>query len=476
MDDEDICCARCVEWDCVQLEELGLELDEPALPAQILEAEDALLEWMNSQGYPLAQIVRHEIVADQSEYTIAVKIFVTTGPLTYLAFPTISGNQRVCREYIARKVDWCAGDLYCPECIACTFNTLEASGLFRCINIELGTETNEEGLLPVDIVVSEGKQRSIAAGGVYSSEWGGGFIAEWAHRNMRGMGEQLTLKTEVMQKYQTALISYRTPDFLCKGLDWLNTFEGEREITDSYHETSWTATSQLYSQLTPRLHVWAGAAVKYLFSSDTDNNRPFTLLKLPAQLRYSSADNLLDPHYGTSINIKVTPTTGIVPSSLTYCTARYDGAVYVPISGLPCLTLAGKLAVGTIVGASRFDIPPPERFYAGSPNTLRGYRYLTVSPLDAENKPEGGRSLFVISLEARHRLTEDWGLVGFWDWGNVYSRCLPQLDEKQLRSVGLGLRYYTAVGPLRFDFAFPLDRRPGIDGPYQFYFSIGQTY
>lgn len=465
------------EWDHFDLEELGIELGDPAIPLTILEAEDALLEWMNSQGYPLAQIVRHEIVADQSNHTVAVKVFVTTGELAYLRFPTISGQRRVCWEYIARKVDWRAGDLYCPEQIACTFNSLEASGLFRSINIELGSEADEDGLLPVDIVVNEGKQRSIAAGVVYSSEWGAGVIAEWAHRNVGGMGEQLSLKTEAMEKYQTALISYRTPDFLCcKGLDWLNTFEGEREITDSYRETSWTTTSQLYRQLTPRLHIWAGAAVKYLYSTDSDNDRHFTLLKLPGQLRYSSADNLLDPHYGASMNIKVTPTTGIVPSSLTYCTARYDGAVYVPVKWLSCLTLAGKLTLGTIVGASRFDIPPPERFYAGSPNTLRGYRYLTVSPLDAENKPEGGRSIFVISLEIRQRLSENWGLVGFWDWGNVYSPCWPQLEDKQLRSIGLGLRYYTPVGPLRFDFAYPMDRRPGIDAPYQFYFSIGQTY
>ncbi len=49
-------------------------------------------------------------------------------------------------------------------------------------------------------------------------------------------------------------------------------------------------------------------------------------------------------------------------------------------------------------------------------------------------------------------------------------------NKKILQSAGGGLRYYTAVGPIRFDIAFPLNRRKGIDKAFQFYFSIGQTF
>ncbi|MDP1836330.1 MAG: BamA/TamA family outer membrane protein [Chlamydiales bacterium] len=460
----------------ISLEKLGVEVGGPALPAKILEAEDLLLQCLNNQGYPLAQVAKRIVFADQAAYTVSVKLYVDTGPLAYLDEPSISGFRRVRECYIAQKVTWDRGDIYTPEKIACTFDALERSGLFRCINIELANEVDECGMLPVDINVTECKQRSIGAGVNYSTEWGAGVVGEWQHRNMRGLGEVLTFKTELLRKFQTGMITYRIPDLCCPGLDWLNSVEGEREITDSFHETSWTVSSRVYKRLTPCLQAWAGLALKYTFATHSDNNRHFTLLKGPMQVRYSTADNLLDPSRGFSLNLRFTPTSRLFYPPLNYYTTRFDGAVYVPIQPDDCWILAGRLSLGTILGASRIDIPPAERFYAGSPNLLRGYRYLTVCPLDDEHRPEGGRSLMVISMEARRRVNEDWGIVGFFDLGNVYSTTGPQFRTKQLRSVGVGARYYTPVGPLRLDIAFPLDRRIPIDSAVQIYFSIGQTY
>ena len=100
---------------------------------------------------------------------------------------------------------------------------------------------------------------------------------------------------------------------------------------------------------------------------------------------------------------------------------------------------------------------------------------MTVSPLE-KNKPIGGRSLMVYSLEARMRVWESLGLVAFYDFGNVYSNPVPQFDHKQLQSAGLGLRYHTPVGPLRLDIAFPFNPRRHLDNSFQLYFSIGQSF
>jgi translocation and assembly module TamA len=136
---------------------------------------------------------------------------------------------------------------------------------------------------------------------------------------------------------------------------------------------------------------------------------------------------------------------------------------------------AAKLMWGTIIGASRHDIPPPDRLFAGSENTLRGYRYMTVSPLGCDDKPLGGRSLFIYSLELRNRIGKNFGLVWFYDIGNVYKDFYPEFKKGMLQSVGLGLRYYTPIGPLRLDIAFPLNKRH-IDNRLEAYFSIGQSF
>ncbi len=473
-----------IEWvkndaswvDAISLPELGIELGAPAYPQDILDAEDRLIDALQCRGFPLATVIKREVLADQETETLSVWIHVDPGPSARFGPVTITGNKRVREKYIRKKLAWKLGDCFSPQKISCTFDELDRSGLFHVINVDWDKETLENDLLPMHVHVSEAKHRSVGAGFIYATEWGAGFLGEWEHRNFRGMGEKVTAKAELLRKHQTGLFRYRKPDFLCYGMDLVNSIEAEQELTDSFDETAVTAASRLHYKLTPQVHVWGGVATKYTVAEDSDNNRTFVLGQVPLQLRYSDADSLLDPHYGKTINLKVTPTNQLIAPYLTYCTTTLDAAFYIPAWWDSCTTLASKLSLGSIIGASRQDIPPPERFYAGGPITLRGYRYLTVSPLDNGNKAIGGRSLMVISLEARRLINEEWGIVGFWEIGNVYNSVAPKIDQSQLQSVGLGLRYYTSVGPLRIDIAVPLNRRNGIDNTLQVYFSVGQTF
>lgn len=100
---------------------------------------------------------------------------------------------------------------------------------------------------------------------------------------------------------------------------------------------------------------------------------------------------------------------------------------------------------------------------------------MTVSPLNENNKPLGGRSAVFLTAETRIRFTESLGLVPFADFGTVTLGEMPTFDAKWYKSVGVGLRIYTFFGPLRFDIGFPLDRRH-IDPAFRIYASIGQTF
>ena len=81
----------------------------------------------------------------------------------------------------------------------------------------------------------------------------------------------------------------------------------------------------------------------------------------------------------------------------------------------------------------------------------------------------------MLNLEARVRVTENIGIVPFVDAGSYYQSPVPQLGRTLLYGVGLGLRYYTAFGPVRFDVATPLKRRSA-DSPIQVYISLGQAF
>jgi translocation and assembly module TamA len=78
-------------------------------------------------------------------------------------------------------------------------------------------------------------------------------------------------------------------------------------------------------------------------------------------------------------------------------------------------------------------------------------------------------------LEARVKITDTIGIVPFFDAGSYYDKPAPQLGHTLLYGVGLGLRYFTAFGPLRLDLATPLHKRNG-DSPIQVYISLGQAF
>ena len=107
---------------------------------------------------------------------------------------------------------------------------------------------------------------------------------------------------------------------------------------------------------------------------------------------------------------------------------------------------------------------------------MRGYKFQSIGPLDGRNDPIGGRSLVEVNAEARIKIIGPSGSFPFIDGGQVYEEVYPKLSTGDLQwAYGLGLRYYSPIGPIRLDVATPINPRD-IDDPFQFYISIGQAF
>jgi len=88
--------------------------------------------------------------------------------------------------------------------------------------------------------------------------------------------------------------------------------------------------------------------------------------------------------------------------------------------------------------------------------------------------PIGGRSLSEFSLEARVKTFGNFGVVPFFDGGNIYTSALPKFTDFRY-GAGLGLRYYSSFGPIRLDIGTPLNRQKG-DARVAVYVSLGQAF
>lgn len=462
------------------LSTLKIEIGKPALPEVILTGEDTLLDKLNLQGFAFASIKKREVFADQKTLTVLVSILAETGPLTYFGDLKINGLERVKENYFYKKLRWSQGHLYNPCAVEKTQEALELSGLFRSVNIILGEELVDGNLVPIEIAVVEGKQRTIGFGLNYATNWGPGFTAEWEDRNIFGEGQRLGFRTNIWEKLQEGKISYLIPDFARQDQNLIWQIEYQRERTKSFTENSLAFSGTIERKINEHLRISYGGMYKRLRSQRSDFNGTFDLLKTPLQLRWSNADSILEPTKGVTLQLSSIPSLQIFKPQFAYCINTFTGSIYQTLTTDKRHVFATKLILGSIFGANQNEIPPPERFYAGSESALRGYRHLTVSPLKYDHhnhyKPIGGRSLLVYSMELRSRIGKDFGLVFFYDVGNVYRRAIPDFKEGIRQSTGLGIRYYTPIGPIRLDLAFPLNRRKHIDNMLEAYFSIGQSF
>lgn len=463
-------------FDNINLSEIGVELFFPALPKSILDSEEALLHLLARKGYPLAEIVKREVLADQKLHAVFVTLYVNNGPLAFFGPTKISGNCSVKEAFIQKKIGWNQGESYNTRKIERTQAALEAAGLFTTITISHANDLTADHELPMNIEVVEGKHRSIGWGLTYATYRGPGFSLEWEHRNIAGMGEKLRFDADIWLTTQEVRILYIKPDFLRPGQDFLWIADGEHENTKGFHETSFSLSGLIERQLNRNLRISYGGTYKILHDTHADLDGKYNLLKAPLFLRLSRVDNILDPTRGSTLHLKVIPSWQFLSPQFVYCINTLTTTTYYPLTKSKNYVLATKAMFGTILGSNRRSIPTSERFYEGNDCSMRGYRYLTVSPLDRHNKPTGGRSLLIGSCELRVRASESFGWVAFYEIGNVYANVFPELNRKVLQSIGYGIRYHTSVGPLRLDVAVPLNPRRHVDSRFEIYLSIGQAF
>ena len=107
---------------------------------------------------------------------------------------------------------------------------------------------------------------------------------------------------------------------------------------------------------------------------------------------------------------------------------------------------------------------------------MRGFGFQEAGPLDQFDNPIGGLSLAVVSAEFRTKITDTIGLVPFLDAGSDYASEVPDFKGRISLGAGIGLRYFTAIGPVRLDLATPLNPRGSVDSPIQIYVSLGQAF
>jgi len=456
-------------------DEVGLRAGEPAKAASIIEAGERLIRWLKVRGYPFPTLADRQVVVDHADHTVSVVYRLDPGRSGRLGAATVIGCETVREDYVRRKLRWNAGDRFDLSRLEESHDRLAETGLFAGIRITEEGAPDEQGNLPVMIQLTERKHRTVRTGIDYKTDEGWGTKVSWEHRNLFGEGERLRFEAAVAEVGVSGEGLYRQPDFFRDDQALFLKVRAAEDDPPAYTSRSIRSVALIERKLSRHLLVQAGPGVTVSEVNQFGEKREFGLLSFPMGLTWDTSDDLLDPTRGGRLDVEAAPVRDTFGSEVTFLRSTLGYRRYQPLLSSPRVSLAGKARLGSIAGASQMDVPADERFYAGGGGSIRGYSYQSVGPLSGGD-PVGGRSLLELSTELRLRLGERFGFVGFLDGGSAFGAAFPDFDEELLWGTGLGFRYFTAVGPLRLDFAVPLDRRHGIDDAFQVYISLGQAF
>ncbi len=452
-----------------------MEEGAPARASDIVDAADGLAALLKNHGYPFAKADRPRAVVDHTGETVRVEISLDPGVKAAFGPTVVSGLEDVEERFVLTKPTWKEGDPYNASMLRETRDRLIYTGLFASVDVRPGESIDPQGRIPIHMDFRERKHRTISFGVGYRTDKGPGLQGSWEHRNFLGRGERLFVDTTFSGDRVAAESVFRKPGFLRADQSLIIEAGTGIESPDAFTSRHVRTTVGLERRISERLTAGAGIGLKASRVDHLGRETDHGLLSFPLRLDWDSSDDLLNPQKGMRLRLRLAPYADILEKGL-YFVRGYAGLTYyLQLLKDPDLVLATRWGVGSIIGASLDNIPADERFYAGGGGSVRGISFQTAGALDG-TVPRGGRSIMEMSCELRLRLTPSLGVVGFVDGGRAFEGTRPGTGGSILWGAGMGLRYFTFIGPLRLDVAVPLNRREGVDDAFQFYLSIGQAF
>lgn len=508
---------------------LSLKQGQDLNPFLIKQSINRINELYSRNGYIRARI-ENRLVLGEAERT-ADLIFEIIEERQYLFGEVyLKGNRLTNKHIILREMFISEGEPYNYENVFRSEQALSRLGFFRSVKIQPITGGFDEEIIDLVVLVSERNAGygSFALG--FNTVDGYESTVEIGHRNLAGHGRKVSLLTQVFVPESNmsnsdfnldehlATITFFWPWIARIPLD------GTLTITDQAREESIfdaaefrvglgisTDLARLFYFLRSTrdkrglidtvqfIRVGLEYAIEQNYITNVDEqaeeNRDIErgeifITTLVPQVTRNSKNDAFYPTRGSVNRLSAEWATPYLGSDVHYLKLtgntswyfgldRYYKALWLRRAMQPIddTVIAFNFSTGWISSFDQDgDIPINKRFFLGGINTIRGYNPTQVGPLDTENKDAiGGNFMFHSNFDLRFRLPYSFGLLVFFDAGNVYEQ-YDKFTFPDIRySTGLGLRYITPVGPISADYGFALTRWHETDFG-QFYITIGNAF
>ena len=470
---------------------LGIAPGDPAIASRVLAAQGNLLSALQDDGHALAKVSAPDAVETPADHVLDVTFHADPGPRVEIGAITVNGLAVTNDDFIRRRLLVRSGEEYDPAAIERARENLVDTGVFSAVSASIPDHLAPNGTIPLTFTVVERLRHAVSFNLAYATDTGPTAGATFTYRNVFGNAETLTLNAAITQAESGAeirtpgynfTVTFTQPDWHARDqtLAWNAGYV--KENLYAYSRRAELAGVSLTRKLTDQVSVSAGlTGVQERIIQQTGivqfTTQSYELAQLPLGVTYDSTgpNGLLNPTHGIKARLTVTPTEPFGGHSAFFTLAEATASTYInlaDVEGRSVIALRGTL--GSALGASTFQLPADQRYYAGGSATVRGYRFQAVGPLFPNQRPTGGSSLTAATVEYRQRIGKSFGAAVFVDAGQIGRSSAP-FTGAVFEGVGVGARYYTSLGPIRFDIAIPLEKRRK-DELLEAYIGLGQAF
>ena len=444
-----------------------------------------LTEAYQDKGYAFANVLRTLDVVP-GENKIDLTFSFEKGKLAHFGHINIKGNHKTRDKVIRRELTIREGGTFSGTDLRVSRENVSRLGFFEPGSVVFNTVSrpDRDDIIDIEITVKERNTGQISLGAGYSTATGAFLQASIAQNNFLGKGQNLSLSLSLSKVNKTYNLGFTEPYL---------------------YDTLWTAGGDVYSQ-----NNNASASLSYKRQGfDLRLGYPifeYTRLFGTYKFEDTSINSVNDPTIDENLenglasmvristirdlrNNKFEPSAGYYLSlSSEYAglggvkkwfkfelDTRYFYRVYND------LVLRSRLYASRIYEVDDRPIPRTEKFTLGGARNLRGYPFEGIGPkleVETENGSviynKGGEFAAYTSLELEHPLAREAGLkwVVFFDAGDA-----GEVDNYKIyMDYGFGLRWFSPIGVLRFEWGFPINPDENTVSDSQFFFDIGQLF
>lgn len=471
---------------------------------------ELLTRRLGNEGYTFADVKGFTDVDEENE-TVDVTFFVDPGRKVYVRRISFEGNSKTEDEVLRRELRQFEAAPANTALIDLSRQRLQRLGFFSTVEADSQRVPGSEDLVDVEYKVEEQPSGSIGANVGYSDASGFIFGANVSQNNFLGSGNRVSFslnRSDLRDSYSFSHYNpYYTLDGVSRGFSlFYSTVDYDETTVASYAADRAGASVTYgypiseYSRLSfgfgfDRIDITTGTFVAVDIANFlAQEGSAFDSFKLNGSWQKSTLNRGVLPDRGWSQSLSLELASP--GSDYLFYKATWSGQRYFPLTRRWTVRTRGDLGFGDGY-SDDLVLPFYENFYSGGIGSVRGYEsrslgprspavaYVEAGTMDPDPDPLGGNLLVEGSLELMFPTpfapdSRNVRTFLFADAGNVFQTeqedLLFEFDTSELRyAVGVGLTWLTAIGPLSFNFAKPIDDQQG-DDTETFQFSLGQVF